>query len=392
MKRLIWILAVMALVVAACGGGASTETTGGDAAATQASEADEAEDGNAGSEDADPTSDDAPDDDGELTLDDFIPGFSPGSFEDVDWRSEELRVQQVVAECMAAEGFEYVPFVPSDVGGGFGYDEFDREEYVKEFGFGVATWVLMEDAFGYGDPEDDPWADDPNIPIVEAMDELEREEYYRILHGSEPEIIENTPWEEIEAMTPEEQEAFYNEAYANWEPDGCYNEAWESAYDAGESQAFYEEFSDDLDAFYERAQSDPKMVKLQTQWATCMADKGHSYANQEEMYAYFYGDQYGEGPFSQQVNELIVWPEPDPSLFEDLEEGEEPDFDPSLFAPQYDIELLQPLIDEEIAVATADFECSQGMEEAYEEIYKALEAQFIEENMDRLLAFKESHS
>ena len=79
-------------------------------------------------------------------------------------------------------------------------------------------------------------------------------------------------------------------------------------------------------------------------------------------------------------------------MFEDLEEGEEPDFDPSLFAPQYDIELLQPLIDEEIAVATADFECSKGMDEAYEEIYKALEAQFIEENLDRLLAFKESHS
>ena len=31
-------------------------------------------------------------------------------------------------------------------------------------------------------------------------------------------------------------------------------------------------------------------------------------------------------------------------------------------------------------------------DEAYEEIYKALEAQFIEENLDRLLAFKESHS
>ena len=388
MKRLIWIFAVMALVVAACGGGAATETTGADAAATETSDAGEAGESDAGEEGAE-LSDDASDDDGELTLDDFIPGFSRSSFEEVDWRSEELRAQQLAAECMAAEGFEYIPFVPSDVGGGFGFDEFDREEYVKEFGFGVATWVLMDDAFGYEEPEDDPWADDPNIPIVEAMDELEREEYYRVLHGEDP--FTEIGYEEFEAMTPEEQEAFMMEFEAQREP-GCMEAAWESTYEAGESEAFYEEFSADLDAFYERDQSDPKMVELQTQWSACMAEKGHNFADQEEMYAYFYGDEYGEGPFSQQVSELIVWPEPDPSLFEDLEEGEEPDFDPSLFAPQYDIELLQPLIDEEIAVATADFECSKGMDEAYEEIYKALEAQFIEENLDRLLAFKESHS
>ena len=31
-----------------------------------------------------------------------------------------MEIQQKIAECMAAEGFEYIPFVPSDVGGGFG--------------------------------------------------------------------------------------------------------------------------------------------------------------------------------------------------------------------------------------------------------------------------------
>ena len=392
-KRLLLIFAVLALVVAACGGDtADTEQFGDDASGTE-----QAQPGEGAGEGEEPDAETTPSvpagsgEEGELTLNDFIPGFNPTDFEEQDWRAEEMRVQQMVAECMAAEGFEYIPFVPSDIGGGFGYEEWDEETYVREYGFGIASWVLEEENSVY-EEESDPWADDPNQEIVEAMDEAEREEYYRLLHGSEPEIIMNTPWEEIEAMTPEEQEAFYDEAYANWEPDGCFNEAYETIYSHGEADAFFEEFGDDLDAFYERAQSDPRIVSAQNEWSACMADKGHDYATQEEMYSYFYGDEFGEGEFSQRVNELITWPEPDPSLLEDMEEGEEPEFDPSLYGPQYDIELLQPLIDEEIAVATANYECSQGMNETWEEIYRDLERQFIEQNMDRLLAFQEGSS
>ena len=397
MKRIYVIFAVVAMLVAACGGGSADTETFDDAAATETGSqsdtnaTDDQTETSEGVTDSSTDTDTDTGDDGELTLNDFSPGFSGVDFEETDWRAEELRVQQLVAECMAEEGFEYIPFVPSDIGGGFGgYDEFDEEEYVKQYGFGVATWVLQEEEFIY-DEENDPYADDPNRAIEEAMDELEREEYYRVLYGGEPEIIENTPWEEIEAMSPEEQDAFYNEAYANWEPTGCMNTAWESIYDYGEMDAFYEEFSDDLDAFYQRAESDSRIVDLQSDWSACMAEKGHDYATQQDMYGYFYGDEFGEGEFSQRVNELIVYPEPDPSLFEDLEEGEEPEYDPSLWAPQYDIELLQPLIDEELAVALANYECSQGMNEVMEEVYKDLERQFIEENIDALRAYQEAN-
>ena len=111
------------------------------------------------------------------------------------------------------------------------------------------------------------------------------------------------------------------------------------------------------------------------------------------MQTYFWGSDTGgewvEGEFQQRVNEVVTYPEPDPSLYEDLEEGEEPEWDPSMWAPQYEIEELQPLIDEEIAVATADYECSKDMWEVWEEVYKEAEQLFIEENLDRLLAFVE---
>lgn len=327
--------------------------------------------------------------DGVLTLEDFIPGFS--GYEDIDWRAQELEVQQSVAVCMAAEGFEYIPFVPSDVGGDFGYEEWDEETYVKEYGFGVATWVVDERNFGVteeGEEFEDPYANDPNMAIVEAMDELERDEYYRLLWGGEPPIISETPQEEIDAMTPEEMDAFYNEAYMNWEPDSCFNDAYANAYNEGSYEAFYEEFSEDLDAVYMNIESDPRILAAQAEWSGCMADKGHSYDSQEDMYAYFYGDEFGEGEFSKAVNELIVYPEWD----EEREYTEEEMDDPTFWMPEFDLEELQPYIDEEIAVATANYECSEDMFDLWEEVYNDLQQEFLDENMDRLLAYLEANS
>ena len=136
-------MAVLAVLVAACGGTTTNTTAGDDAAAaqTQTGDVDPKEDDADGAATPSDTGDIDLGEDGELGLDDFIPGaqaFDP----DADFRSQEMEVQQQIAECMAQEGFEYIPYVPSDVGGGFGPGEFDQEEYVKAYGFGVATWVL----------------------------------------------------------------------------------------------------------------------------------------------------------------------------------------------------------------------------------------------------------
>ena len=340
-------------------------------------------------------------DDGELSLDDFIPGMQAGPMDDAGFRAQEMEIQQQVAECMAAEGFEYIPFVPSDIGGGFGFGEEDHGEWVKKYGFGISTEVLMQEEYGEGS---DPWADDPNREIVEAMDELEQEEYFRVLHGGEPEIIEDTPWEEIEAMTPEEQEQFFDEAYRDWQPTGCMNEAYEEAYGGGEADmAFWEEFGDDFEEFWTRAEADPRIVEAEAGWSACMAEKGHEFADQEEMYTYLFGTEVGgeyvEGEFQARVNEVVTWPwdEFEEEGFVDTtvvmtEEGEESsEYEEEEFEypePEYDIELLQPLIDEEISLAVADWECSQDMQQLYETVYKEIEQQFVEENLDRLVAFK----
>jgi hypothetical protein len=399
-KRFLLLVAVLAVLVAACGG-TTTDTTAVDdpaAAQTKTGDTDAEEDDSDGAAAPADTGEIDLGEDGELGLDDFIPGaqaFDP----DADFRSQEMEIQQQIAECMAQEGFEYIPYVPSDIGGGFGPGEFEQEEYVKTYGFGVATWVLEADNFGYYDEESDP---NPNRAIEEAMDEFEREEYYRALWGGEPPLIENTPPEEIDAMTDAERDEFYNSAYENWMPDGCESSAYEEAYGGGEEDmAFWEEFGQDYEEVFMRAESDSRIVEAQAGWSSCMAEKGHDFANQEAMYTYFWGGdvggEYVESEFSKAVNELIKWPE---SEFPEIEVGENGEEvivedpvieDPSLYLPEYDIEELQPYIDEEIAVATADYECSKDRFEIWEDVYKELEQQFIEDNLDRLLAFKETH-
>lgn len=396
MRRYYLLIAALVVVLGSCGG-TTTESTGDEAAATETSSETTQSDTSAGATETDVSELDLGED-GELSLDDFIPGARAFD-EDTDFRAQEMEAQQKIAECMAAEGFDYIPWVPSDVGGGFEFDEFDEEEYVKKYGFGVSTWILQEEEM-FGEGGEDPWADDPNQEIVEAMDEFEQEEYFRVLYGGEPDIIANTPPEEIDAMTEEERMAFFDEAYMNWVPDGCQNKAYEELYGGGEADmAFWEEFGEDFEDMHSRVNSDPRIVAANEGWSACMADKGYDWATQDDMYAYLFGTEKGgqwvEGEFQQKVNEVVTWPEPafDESVTTLPVEDEfvEEDGEWEYQGPEYDMEQLQPLIDEEIAIATANYECSIDMQKLFEEVYKDLERQFIEENLDRLLAFQEQN-
>jgi hypothetical protein len=398
-KRFSVLLASMTLLITACGG-TNTDATSDDGETT-GTQAQQESTSTTTTTTAESSGDETgPGDDGVWDLSDFMPG---GNFdENTDYRAIEMEAQQKIATCMAAEGFEYIPFVPSDIGGGMVFDESDQEEYVKTYGFGVSTWVLQDQAMNEGDFED-PNANDPNNAIVEAMDEFESDEYYRVLYGGEPDIIVNTPPEELEAMTEEELMAFYDEAYANWQPDGCQNQAYEDLYGGEADMGFYEEFGEDLDAMYQLVDSDDRIVSAQAEWSSCMAAKGYDFADQDEMYAYFYGTdangQWVEGDFSQRVNAVVTWP--DYEMPEDGGEGVSVGVATTIMVegggggeyvgPEYDMEQLQPLIDEEIATATANYECSQPLYDLYEEIYQEYQQRFVDENLDRLIAFRDEN-
>ncbi|MBB3045452.1 hypothetical protein [Nocardioides soli] len=134
-----------------------------------------------GSDDSDDGSDD-----GGLPvgpLDDYI-GVGAGAALSTD-DAEYLEFEEEIARCMAAEGFEYVPFVPDvdatllpdgsmtlDVTGG-SFPDLPPDEFAARFGYGISTEP----------PADREEQRDPNEAIVARMSVAERVAYHQALYG-----------------------------------------------------------------------------------------------------------------------------------------------------------------------------------------------------------------
>jgi len=121
----------------------------------------------------------------DLTLSDFVPGavaFGDEADAEQQYRQQEREAQDKIAACMAAEGFEYVPYVPNQDQGGFAKPD-TQEEYVAQYGFGIATMMLEDRRMDEADYIEAEMAKDPNNAIVEAMSDSEQEAYYEALYG-----------------------------------------------------------------------------------------------------------------------------------------------------------------------------------------------------------------
>ena len=357
----------------------------------------------------------------ELSLGDF--GLT-ASREDFNPRAMQMEAQEKIAECMTAEGWEYTPYVGASVSGGLGFSELDEEEYRKTYGFGIATQsLLLKEML---EAEQDDKATDPNAEIVKGMSEDERAAYNTALYG---EIAAAPTQEELEAMTEEELAELNARQMGG--PGGCTAQAWSQAFPA---EAFFEEFGDALDDAFDRASAEPRIVKADADWSACMAERGHEFASQEEMYTYLYGDDPlggGTSDYQKRVKEASGSLGDDVIMLEDeivLETDEAaPGGDveappgtalggdaeaPPGAAPGDDVvggdvvisdigqinledidfgvdmEKLQPLIDGEISMAVADWECGEDLRLLRQEVFEEMERDFINNNRDRLLEFQ----
>ena len=356
--------------------------------------------------------------DNELSLSDF--GVST-SRDDFNPRAMEMEVQEKIAECMTAEGWDYKPYVSASVTGGLGFSEYDEEEYRKTYGFGIATQSLLHEERLKSQENDK--AADPNAEITKGLSDDERAAYNTALHG---EPISELTEEELEAMT-EEERAEYN-ARQSGAGGGCYGEAWSQVVP---DDGFFEEFGDALEDVYKRASADPRVVKVEADWSACMAERGHAFASQLEMQQYLYGeDLFGDEPgeFRKRVDEatgdfgddaIVVQTDQTESGGDaEAPPGTAPGGDaeaPPGAAPGsddvgdvvvgsdigqinledldfgVDMEKLQPLIDEEISMAVSDWECGEDLRLLWEELYEEMERDFIDTNRDRLLDFQKQN-
>ncbi|WP_432533925.1 hypothetical protein [Kineococcus arenarius] len=178
-------------------------------------------------------------------------------FEEQNKRTEEL-----VAQCMSEQGFEYEPNTGNSSVSFASDSEWDPDsrDWVSQYGYGMVESPGMEEA------EQEPVEEnaDPNADYVASLTESEQIAYSEALSGPTP--------------SEEEMAAMEDGSYEwDWTKGGCYGEAQHET--MGEDPLQSEEFEglqEELTAFYEGQPSWPGMAEVDAAWSECMSQAGHS--------------------------------------------------------------------------------------------------------------------
>ena len=319
------------------------------------------------------------------TLDEFLGGhgllsFDPRGQADAVARAR-LRVEEATVECMAREGFEYIPaVVPVD---DFDFDPLRDVELARERGFGIST--------RFGEPEfdvEDDWVD-PNEAIVESLSESERAEYNLALHGNNflPRVSD----------TDGDADSLTGNGSFDDGTGGCSYEAVAEVLAVEEIRELLNQLG--VDEMSARIEADPRTVQYGTQWSECMAERGFEYENLEALLVTVYGE-LGErlseitgteggivDPFqgmSREETEATLdrlSPEELEDFFAQAEERSRAAVDDAALAA------LQA---EERALAVATVECTVPLYERSVEVIRQYEAEFVNENRAALEQFRAS--
>ena len=291
----------------------------------------------------DPTADEQP----KGAIDQFWADLGSGN-DYGDAITQHDAMQEDIAACMNALGFEYTPIV-SDVEAVTAVDlELERgtREYAEEFGYGIST-----DDMGYY-AMTAARADDPNAQYVAGLSPAARAEYDAALYGGSPLSGEEFPgWEERGCAGYAENQAYIQvEATETMNPDTLWQE---------------EELMRDALLL------DDRLAPAHLEWGECMAEAGYPDLNVP-----WDGVRRGDGfaaiqaEFEQRYVEIQL----------ELPAG---DGDEDVARAQYGIAALRvksELGPREIEMAVADLDCSEatGYPEVLREVQIEHQAQYWE--------------
>lgn len=170
-------------------------------------------------------------------------------------RAEE--VESLISQCMAAEGFEYVPVDFTTIRNAMTSDKsapgMSSSDYLREYGHGITTQEekpIVEIGLG-----------DQNRRILEGLSEVDRVAYRRTL------------WGENDDATF----AFGLESEDFSRTGGCTREAIEQVFDPNELTATYFNPADALILL------DPRAQEALDEFATCMSDAGFAYRHPDDV-------------------------------------------------------------------------------------------------------------
>ena len=194
-------------------------------------------------------------------------------------RAQQLAVEESVAECMRAEGFEYTPVDYEAQFGGFAEEDAelfsDPDAYGEKYGYGVVhnyeqweePYLLGEDGEGgFGGPI----FEDPNQDYVMSLSQSEQEEYYKVLYGDQSFFEGPAATSSLDGEF-EDGEVNVTDSFQPppLDQQGCQGKAQLEVY--GEDQfAFDPEVQQRLEDFFTRSQDDPEIEAANQDWIECM--------------------------------------------------------------------------------------------------------------------------
>ncbi len=189
-----------------------------------------------------------------------------------NFAERDKKTQELIAECMAKEGFEYTP----QISGGVQYVSADDEdgptwgslEFAEQYGYGAVAWPGMED---YESDSGNEYSD-PNEPYINSLSESEQAAYWETLYGLQ---------DASEDVFEQDEDGVENYEY-RWEDNGCWG--WADHQLNQDEDAIFglwedPEFEDMIQAMTEMSMSvyenSPELTELDKEWAACMADVGY---------------------------------------------------------------------------------------------------------------------
>lgn len=354
--QLIVAALLSATVVAACGGADESSPDGGDGAGEQNDDQDD------GTDDLSPLEQYLGE--GAITIRGEGIGIGIG-VEDHEPTDEELQTkrdfEERVAQCMADEGFEYIPNVePPDESNEDRAYALPPEEFAKQYGYGVTTLTMSDNS-----------DENPNQVYRDSLSEQAKDAYDAALHG---------PWYVNEDGSGESGSGD-DRSTPHPEPEdlGCSGRASHEVYgvpEEGDGEATginpYETFNalmDDLLQLGERIQDDPRVVDANEVWRSCMADAG---------FAKFEKVGEPEMDIHSRLSDLRDLDEQGGEMEREMAviEGDMSDIDP---------EELNQLREYELELAQADYTCKdEHYAPVVDDVRVELESEFVEEHRSQL--------
>lgn len=265
------------------------------------------------------------------------------------------RVEEITAECMAELGFDYTPVDQAQgfVDSGVELDvEWGTREFAEQYGYGITTdpWSSVDE-----EQHAMEWVD-PNQEYVEAMSETEQQAYYEALWG-------NPVWEDEDGEPLE----------YDWTQHGCQGKAQHEVYEGGDATAEFADLEAEMNALWESIEADPRRAELESEWAACMADAGHTgYTRVGEP----------EERLSEEFN----------SLWEELSPGPEADEEAWLELEKQVEQRRKELTPRELELAQVDFTCRDEVDYDDQQVKIAheYEQRFVDEHRAELEAWAEA--